>query len=696
MAKESAIVAGRKAPAWMERIARRLVVRARATLRGERALYFVLFILIGIIGGLVGTAVRWGGLALHTIFFASSAPLLQAAHGIPWYMKLAVPTGGALLTGIIVHFFLKGAPGGGVAEIMEAVALRQRTLRMRTALLKALGAVVFMASGGSVGREGPCASLSAAISTRIAHVLHITPARRNILIGCGVAAGMAAVYNAPLGAALFVMEVIIANFAMDVFGPLVAASVMSALVSRALWEPGPVYDVPSFMPAGVSEYFLLGLLGIPCALVGNIFSTSLQRGSDLMHRLKLHPIVKLTAGGAILGVIGLWLPEVWGNGYDSVASILNDSFPIQLLALICAGKLIATTVSLGSGGLGGVMTPTLLVGAAFGGLIGHLIQILAPAAISQPGAYALVAMAGVLAATTHAPIMATFLTFELCQEYAMILPLGVCAGVSALMARRWKKHSIYSGGLARKGLDLDALIEETALQAIRVEDVIWQDPPTVTPGLPAKMVMEKFLKSRRHLLHVVGEDGAYHGLIAVQDLYPTAENRNLDSLVVALDLARPMPAVGPEEPVSTIMEKFWFQEFGELPVLKGPEPGTFMGVVTRRDILGAFDREVLRRRILTARYKTGSQPSQTMLPLVGDFAVQEVPVPPGLYTKTLGEAALPKDFSLTALALKHGPLDDLQEVSPPPLDRPFAPGDRLVLMGRKSDLAKFMRQSSEV
>jgi len=297
----------------------------------------------------------------------------------------------------------------------------------------------------------------------------------------------------------------------------------------------------------------------------------------------------------------------------------------------------------------------------------------------------------VLAATTHAPIMATFMTFELCQEYSMILPLGVCAGVSALMARRWKKDSIYSTRLARKGLDLDAAIEETALQAIKVSDVIWQDPPTVTPGMPARMVMERFLQSRRHLLHVVGDDGTYHGLIAVQDIYPTAEDRNLENLVVALDLARPMPAVSPDEPVSSIMERFWFQEFGELPVLRGPEPGRFMGVVTRRDILGAFDREVLRRRILTARYKTGAQPSPTMLPLVGDFVVQEVPVPPRLYTRTLAEVGMPKEYGLTALALKFGPPEDPQEVMPPPLDRPFVPGDRLILMGKKSDLARFVR-----
>ncbi len=672
---------------------RRLVVRARAYLRGERGLYFVLFVLVGVVGGLVGSGFRWLGVAFQRIYFASGGSLIEVAEALPWQLRLLPPAGGALLAGLIVHFFLRGSGSGGVAEIMEAVALRERSLSLRPAILKSLGSLFLMGSGGSVGREGPISTLSAAVSTWLAHVLRLTPARRNILIGCGVAAGMAAVYNAPLGAALFVMEVVIANFAMDVFGPLVAASVMSALVSRALQDPGPMYAIPSFTPASLTEYFILGLLGIPCALVGNVFAGALDRIKTLFEAVRVHPVVKVTLGGALVGVAGIWLPHVWGNGYDAVAGALNGRFTLGLLMAICAGKMLVTAVSLGSGGLGGVMTPTLLVGASFGGTIGYLMHELAPTLTSETGAYALVGMAGVLAATTHAPIMATFLTFELCQDYAMVLPLGVCSGVAALMARRWKKSSIYTEKLARKGLDLDALIEESAIQSIRVEDVMWQDPPTVPPEMPARAVMERFLQSRRHLMHVVGSDGAYHGLIAIQDLLATAEDRNLDHIVLAADLARPIPSVTPDAPVSRIMEKFWFQEFGELPVLKTGDPPRFAGVVTRRDILGAFDREVLRRRILTARYRMGPQRISAALPLVGDYAVEEVSVPPSFEGKTLAEIALPSAYQLTAVALKCGPAASPEEFIPPPSDRRLEPGDRLVLMGRKGDIARLARQS---
>ena len=674
------------------RLLRHVVVRARVALRAEAASYFVLFLLVGAMGGLVGSAFRWLALVFQTLYFSSTGSLIEAARALPWYMRVLSPAGGALLAGLVLHYLMRGVGGGGVSEVMEAVALRARTLSMKAAALKSLGALFLMGSGGSVGREGPIVALSGAISTQIAHLLRLPPERRNILIGCGVAAGMAAVYNAPLGASLFVMEVVVANFAMDVFGPLVASAVAATLVSRALSEPGPIYAVPSFMPSGVTEYLILGLLGIPCALAGNLFTTALDRGTDLFKALRLHPVAKITLGGLIVGTMGIWLPHVWGNGYDTVAGTLNGLFAFEILVAVFVGKILATSVSLGSGGLGGVLTPTLLVGAALGGIVGNLLHALFPGLFSESGAYALVGMAGVLAATTHAPIMATFLTFELCQEYGMIVPLGVCAGVAALMARRLKKASVYSEKLARRGLDLDAAIEESALQAVRVEDVLWPNPPTVPPEMPARGVMEKFLESRRHILHVVDADGGYHGLIAMQDILEAAEDRRLDSVLVAIDLARPIPSVAPEEPISGIMERFWFQEFGELPVLRGTATPRFVGVVTRRDVLGAFDREVLRRRILTARYRRAGPRTASALPLGGDYTVEEVPTPPALVGKTLADASLPTVFGLTVLALKRGPAASLVEIIPPPPDQPLEETDRLVLMGRKADLARFVRQ----
>ena len=209
--------------------------------------------------------------------------------------------------------------------------------------------------------------------------------------------------------------------------------------------------------------------------------------------------------------------------------------------------------------------------------------------------------------------------------------------------------------------------------------------------MPIRAIVETFLRSRRHLLHVVGEDGTYYGLIAMQDILPAAEDRNLDQLVVAMDVARPMPSVSLRDPVSSIMERFWFQEFGELPVLTGGDPPKFIGIVTRRDILGAFDRDVLRRRVLTARYRMQAREEAAPLPLVGDYSVEEVPVPASLHGRTLADLALPRTLSLTALALKRVEEGQPRELIPPPLDTPFRPGDRLILMGRRSSLSEFAR-----
>lgn len=678
-------------PGWADRILRGIVVRMRVLLRGERALYFLLYVLTGVLGGFVASGVRWLSAGIQVIFYQSGGTLLAAASQLPWYWKLGAPAAGALIAGAIIHYALRSPESSGVAEIMEAVALKQREIPLRRSLLKALSSLVLMNSGGSVGREGPTAAVSAALATRISAILQLTPARRNILIGCGVAAGMAAVYNAPLGAALFVMEVVIANFAMDVFGPLVVSAVTATLVSHAMWGEGPLYSAPAFAPGGLPEYLALCLLGVPCALMGNGFTSLLQKTSDRLRTFTIHPVIKLGMGGLMVGTMAIYLPHVLGNGSGTVSGILNGSFGLQLLALICISKMLATAMSLGSGGLGGIMTPTLVVGAAFGALIGRLLEQAGPDLVSSPGAWALVGMAGVLAATTHAPIMATFMTFELCQEYAMILPIGVAAGASALMARRLKGSSIYTERLAKRGVDLDAAIEESALHAIHVLDVVWRDPPTIPPEMPVRSVVETFLRSKRHLMHVVGEDGTYYGLIAMQDVLLAADDRRLDALVVAMDVARQMPSVSLRDPVSSIMERFWFQEFGELPVLTGGEPPRFIGVVTRRDILGAFDREVLGRRVLTARYKMRAREEAAPLPLMGDYSVEEVPVPSSLHGRTLADLALPRTYNLTALAMKREEAGELKEIIPPPLDVKFEPGDRLILVGRKSNLSDFSR-----
>ncbi len=673
------------------RAARRLFNRWLTTAQARGTFFFVIFALIGVIGGLVGAFFRLVLTGLRSVAFQSNEGLFDAAKSLPWHWVVLIPAAGGLVAGLIIHFALKGQRGAGVAEIMEAVALRDRKVGLRSSIWKSLAALSLMGTGGSVGREGPIAQVSAAVSSKISRFLGLSAERRNILLGCGVAAGMAATYNAPLGATFFVMDIIFANYAMDVFGPVVVAALSASLVTRALVGPNPIYDIPEFQSPDAWEYIFFALLGVAAALAGRLFILVLDRSSKYCGRIPAPLYVKTLIGGVGIGIIGIWLPQVWGNGYEGVSLALTGGLAIWMLAACFMAKILATSLTLGSGGLGGVMTPTLFIGAALGGLIGTGIHTLLPGMIQEPNSYALVGMAGLLAATTHAPIMATFITFEMSGNYAMILPLGLCAAVAALTSRWLGSNSIYTERLRKRGLDLDAVIEESALHAIRVEDVMRRDIPVVRPEVPLRVLLDRFLHAHRNLVHVVDPPGNYLGLIDLQDVVAATEDPSLRDVLVAVDLTRQVPAVLPGDPVAAVMERFWFQEYGELPVLSD-QGERFLGVVTRRDVLGAFDREVLRRKVLTVRYRQGKGIQEKQLPLLGDFGIEEIAVPPAAIGKTLAEIDLPRRFHLNALAIHRPGKKGMEELIPPPADLELAAGDRLVLLGPRDNLKSFVEQ----
>jgi CBS domain-containing protein len=278
-------------------------------------------------------------------------------------------------------------------------------------------------------------------------------------------------------------------------------------------------------------------------------------------------------------------------------------------------------------------------------------------------------------------------------NYSMILPLGLCAAVGALSSRWLSRTSIYTERIRRRGLDLDAIIEESALHAIRVEDVLRRDVAVVPPETPVRMLLDRFLDANRFLVHVVDSEGKYHGLVVLQDVVAATEDSSLQDVLVAYDMTRQVPAVMPRDPVARVMERFWFQEYGELPVLSEPSGGRFIGIISRRDVLGAFDREVLRRKLLTARYRQRGEPiPEPQLPLLAAYGIEEIPVPAAFVGQSLIELDLPRKFQLNALAIHRPGKERVEELIPPPADLKLDAGDRLVLLGLKENLAKF-RQS---
>ncbi len=650
----------------------------------ERVYATVLVLATGVMGAVGAVLVRQGLLALQYVAFSTGEKPLALARALRFPMMILGPAAGGLAAGLLARFFVPAGPGAeGTSEIMEAVSLKGLArLDLSRSLRKSLASVLLNATGGSVGREGPIVQIGAAAASRLAALLYVPVERARVLIGCGVAAGMAAAYNAPIGAAMFVMEVIHGNFALDIFGPVVLASVTATMLSRGVFGAAPLYPVSPGNPPGLLTLPLFALLGALVPWICILFRGTIEYSEKLFRRLPVPVFVRMMVGGAIVGLLAWWIPEVWGNGYDAVGEVLTDGMLPRVLLPLLFAKILATAASIGSGGSGGVFTPTLLVGAAGGGLFAMGTKAILPALPVEPVFFVLGGMTAAVASMTFAPITALIIVFEMCQDYGAVMPLAVVTVTATVLARSLRRDSIYTEALRKKGVDFDLAFEEMALASLRAEDLIRTDPVTVRVDAPMDQVVDLFTESRQTAIYAVSADGRLIGAIDLRDAFQVAREPEVRKSLVAVDLVRDVPRVMPGTPLDEVMRRFSQLELAQLPVVSAHENGRLVGTVARRDVVQALDREVLRRRMVLAQYLGGRDREDLALPRrAGDLVIREVPAPPALVERSLKESDPVHSLGLFVLAVKRSEQGTVREYSPAPPDLIVRAGDTLVLLG---------------
>ena len=409
---------------------------------------------------LLGVAIGAAGFAVlfrHTIALAfergyGAPDVLHAFRALPWYARVALPMFGAGLAGSLGAIAARLKGGHGVGEVMEAVALGRGRISLRLTLLKALGSWLAIISGGSVGREGPLIQFGGGLGGTLGRMFRLRERQIRALIAAGAAAGFAAAYNTPIAAVLFVVEVVTGVIALDIVLPVIIAVPIATALTRLAIGGGPIYGQRSFSMSSNAELASYAGLGLLSGAAGPLFMVLLKRGEALFTALTAHRPIRAALGGALVGLIAIALPQVTGNGYEAINLILGQQLEIGLVVLIFFAKAIATTASVSSGSPGGVFTPSLLLGAALGGAVGHLVSRFGgPSSTGAVAAYALVGMAAMIAATTHAPLMATVLVFELSGDYAIVLPLLTACAIATVLSRRVHRESIYTEELRRRG-----------------------------------------------------------------------------------------------------------------------------------------------------------------------------------------------------------------------------------------------------
>jgi CIC family chloride channel protein len=396
------------------------------------------------------------------------------------------------------------------------------------------------------------------------------------------------------------------------------------------------------------------VIGLLAGTSAALFSKILRLARRLFAASGLPLPVAMAAGGAIVGALGIGLPEVFGNGFEGTNRILAGGLGVLALGLLFAGKTVATAATVGSGAPGGVFTPSLMVGAALGALVAHGTLGVAPWLEAPAGAYALIGMGGLLAGITRAPLLAVIMIFELTQNTAVLLPMMVVSVLAVLAAKALERDSMYVESLRSAGIVWEKTPEATAASSLKVADIMRRDVRLLSDTLPLAEVLDAFLNTRS-LTHYVGDaEGRLRGAVDIHDVKEMLAERDLATVVTAADLVADVPFVTPEEPLTSVNDKLWFRDLGQLPVVDSAQGRRFLGVVTRRDLLGAFDREILQRDRLVARFRaTGASGRVDYFDLPEKHRLAEVEVPLDMAGRTMAESDLRARFGVSVLAVKR-------------------------------------------
>jgi len=646
----------------------------------------LLAVLVGLMAGLASVLFKTMIHLFQDLFWGDTS-IISAVQSQPLYLTLLIPAAGGLLIAPLIYYGAKEAKGHGVPEIMESLIFRGGKIRNRVAAIKALASSICIGSGGSTGREGPIVQISASIASSIGQFFRIREKAMRTLVAAGAGAGIGATFNAPIAGALFAVEVLLGEFGVYSFSPIIIASVIATLISRLITGDFAAFTVPKYTLISVWEIGPYLLLGIISGLVAILFIEVLYFLEDRFDSLRIHPLIKPALGGLIVGAIGLSLPQVFGVGYEGINACLQNQLSILMALALVFAKLISTSLTLGSGGSGGIFAPSLFLGAMTGSLVGSLFHSAFPGSISRPGAFSLVGMGAVVAAATHAPITAIIIIFELTNDYKIILPLMLSCIIASFMTVGVHKDSIYTMKLRRRGIIFREGREVNILKSLPVKDFLSHDYQLFINTERVGKIIDQAIGSKHHSFQIVDEENKYIGFFSLNQLKNLLQEKDiLDSFVIAQDLAVSDIYLRYEDDLEQAMKIFGQTDIAEIAVLQN---GRFFGVVKRKDVIEAYNHEIIKREAAAGLV----QKLKFTTPLKSfDFGsgykIMEMDAPPTFWNKSLKELNLKALYRIDVLLIKrkYPP----QTITIPSANEVIRKGDRLILAGAEDNITKII------
>jgi CIC family chloride channel protein len=660
----------------------------------ENTAIIIIASFIGIIGGFGAVGFRTLIEALQNITIGDHLHILQTVTDMPWQKRLLLPVAGGLLVGPIVYFWGRETKGHGVPEVMEAVALKGGKIRPRVMFLKTLVSAITISTGGSVGREGPIVQIGSSVGSALGQWLGMSQDKLKILVACGAAAGIAATFNAPIAGVMFSVEIILGSYALVTLVPLIMSSVMATIIGRWYFGDIPAFEIPHYELASGWEIFPYILLGIMTGVVAVGFVKLLYGLEDYADGIPIKGWLKTPLILFLVGLLVLQFPQVYGVGYDTITQVLKGEIVWYVLLLLLPIKMLATSITLAAGGSGGVFAPSLFLGAVFGGLFGTVMQFFFPELVVSSGAYAVVGMSAMVAGTTHAPITAFLIIFELTNDYKLILPIMICAILATFVASLLKKDSIYTMKLTRRGVDLTKTAEVSVMQTTTVQNVMDSHVVPLNENTGFNEILEKVIRADELCYYVIDDTGKFQGSFNVHDVKEILNEQTLAGLVVAKDLI-PIsvnPSIEINANLDQCLKKFSLYDAEEMAVVDSEATEKFIGRIGRKDIMNLYNREILRQGTSGLKFiqsKLADKPNaQKYVNLPDGFEISLIRVSSAIYMKTLQELDLRKKYSATVVAINRRTENGEWGVIVPDYLSSLKIGDKLVVMGRAEDLQR--------
>lgn len=511
-------------------------------------------------------------------------------------LVLLIPGVGLMIAVFLANRYAVEAKGHGVPEVMSAMARRAGVMRPRVALVKTIASAICIGSGGSVGQVGPSVHVGSVLASTVGQALKMSENSMKTLVACGSAAGISAIFNAPITGTIFASEVILGNLGLENITPVLISAVVGSAMARIFIGDDPAFFVPPFSLESPWELILYCILGVCTGILATGFTKTFYTLDDIFKSIKVHYITKALMGGVVIGIVGIFFPQLFGLGFGTLDKLFNDvsSFGISLIMMLCLMKIFLVSVTLAAGGSGGVYGPSLFIGAFLGSGFGLIFHHIAPFEMAPAAAYGVAGMSGFLAGATHAPIQAIFIAFELTGDYHEVIPVMLTSVLSTLTAKRLLKDSIYTLKNKRRGERIETGRDLSLLERVWVAEVMEKDFPHVTRETSFTKMLRVLYKSKMDVVPVLDEEGKFYGIVGFHQVRTAIRDEDKQEHIVVDKVALRDPiTVTPSTNLADVFTELSMLDINCLPVVSDEDPKKIVGFVTRSSVISRYRKEII-------------------------------------------------------------------------------------------------------